>query len=289
MRPPFAYYGGKVGLAPIIVDLLPPHRVYIEPFFGAGAVLFAKRPSAHEIVNDVDGDIVTFFRVLRERTDDLEEVCLLTPYARDEFAAAVLDEDLDELERARRFWVRVNQSFAKTPGQASGWSVTTKRSHSTAASVQGRLSRFHAVAARLASVCIENCDGAQLIERLGQADDAVIYADPPYVATTRNGRTYGRAEDYGHDMGDDDAHRRLAATLHATAATVVLSGYHSPLYDELYGAWDRIEVPVRVHASNAVSVDRGQRLEVLWCNRPLDGRRVAQQLELADVVSPAGR
>ena len=269
MRPPFAYYGGKVGLARIIVPMLPPHRVYIEPFFGSGAVLFAKPRSHHEIVNDLDGDIVNFFEVLRTRTEELERVCLLTPYAREEFAAADLTSDLDDLERARRFWVRVNQSFAKTPGQASGWSVTTARTQSTAASVLGRIERFRQVAERLVGVCIENCAAAALITRLGQAEDTVVYADPPYLASTRNGRTHGRAEDYAHDMGTEDAHRQLAEVLHATAATVVLSGYPSPLYDDLYGDWHRIEIPVRVHSSNAVSVERGQRIEVLWSNRPL--------------------
>lgn len=95
MKPPFAYYGGKAGMAPTIVDILPEHRIYMEPFFGSGAVLFAKPRSRFEIVNDVDGALVTFFRVLRDRPEDLAEVCKLTPHARAEFDAASLDEHLD--------------------------------------------------------------------------------------------------------------------------------------------------------------------------------------------------
>lgn len=269
MRPPFAYYGGKVGLARVIVPMLPKHRVYIEPFFGSGAVFFAKRPCVHEIVNDLAGNVATFFRVLRERPDELAQVCLLTPYARAEFVAAVDAEDLDDLERARRFWVRVNQSFAKTAGRATGWSVTVARTQSTAATTMSRIARFHACAERLATTCIEQCDAADLIDRMAISEDTVVYADPPYLASTRNGRTYGRAEDYEHDMGDEAAHRRLAEALHATPATVVLSGYPSPLYEDLYADWPRLEVPMRVHSSNAVSVDRAQRTEVLWTNRPL--------------------
>ena len=270
MRPPFAYYGGKQGAASLIVGLFPPHRVYIEPFFGSGAVFFAKPPARHETINDLDGDVVTFFRVLRSRREELEEVCALTPYARAEFDAAAVDTH-DDVERDRRFWVRVNQSFAKTGGSATGWSVTTGPTQSGPASVLSRQGRFRAVAERLMGVSIENCDAAELIDRMATSD-TVIYADPPYLAETRRGRTRGRAEDYGVDMGTESAHQRLASALLETPATVFLSGYNSPLYDELYASWPRLEVPVRVHSSNPVTQRRGDRLEVIWSNRPLTTR-----------------
>jgi DNA adenine methylase len=108
-------------LARRIVSLFPPHRVYLEPYFGSGAVLFAKTPAPIEIVNDLDGSVVAFFEMLRDRPGDLERVCRLTPYARDEYEAADLgDPGIDTLERARRFWVRVNQSFAKSHGAVPG-------------------------------------------------------------------------------------------------------------------------------------------------------------------------
>lgn len=264
MRPPFAYYGGKTGLARRIVDLMPPHRVYIEPFFGSGAVLFAKTPTDHEIINDLDGAVVAFFRCLRDRRDELAEACALTPYARAEYQVADLDEPgLEDLELARRFWARVNQSFAKTAGRGTGWSVTTARTQSTAASALSRLGRFGALADRLASVVIEQCDAAELVERLA-TPDTVVYADPPYVASSRA----NAGADYRVE-GTDDGHRQLAQVLHDTPATVLLSGYHSPLYDDLYGDWWRIEWPVHVHSSNTVREGRGQRVEVLWSNRDL--------------------
>lgn len=270
MKPPFAYYGGKVGLAPLICSLLPPHRVYVEPFFGCGAVLFAKTPSGHEIVNDLDHNVVTFFRVLRERPEELELACRLTPYARAEYAASELDEDLDDLERARRFWVRVNQSFGKTAGRQTGFSVTNKRSVSTAASAWSRIGRFTRVAERLQRVVFECCDAATLIERMAVASDAAIYVDPPYLAETRRGRDRQRPGDYLCDMGLAEDHERLAEVLKATPAAVVLSGYPSPLYQDLYADWWRLDVPVRVHGSNAVTNVRGDRIEVLWSNRPID-------------------
>lgn len=271
MKACFAYYGGKSGMAPLIVSLLPPHRVYMEPFAGSLAVLFAKEPSQHEIVNDLDGAVVVFFRMLRDRPDELERACRLTPYARLEYGIANLSEPgLSDLELARRFWVRVNQSFAKSHGGRTGWSVTTARNQSTTNSVLGRLERFEACAERLMSVVIESYDAADLIDRLATSD-TTIYADPPYLGESRNGgsRSARVLTDYRHDMSDPESHERLAETLHRTSAAVILSGYPTPLYEMLYGDWDYLDISVHVHSSNAVTVERGERTERLWSNRPL--------------------
>lgn len=195
MKPPFAYYGGKATLAPWIVSLLPKHRVYVEPFAGSLAVLFAKVPALHEVINDIDSDIVTFFRVLRERADDLVDACELTPYARDEFALAKPDEPVDELERARRFWVRVNQGFNKAAILNNGWSSSVACQNGEPKTVQNRLARLRAAARRLHSVTIENRDACEVIEQYGVAD-GVIYVDPPYVTVSR---VQGLA--YAHEMG----------------------------------------------------------------------------------------
>lgn len=268
MKPPFTYYGGKVGLASRILELIPPHRIYLEPFFGSGAVLFAKEPSTHEIINDLDGDVINFFRILRDRPDDLEMAVRLTPYARDEWLDADLGaEGLDDLERARRFWVRVNQSFAKTHNTHTGWSITTARTQAPPRSVLGRIGRFAAVAERLMEVTIENTDGIALVERFGDDPDAVIYADPPYVGSSRRGgRDRGEVNDYTIEMPDDE-HRRLAKTLASVDATVILSGYPTPLYEEIYEGWWTVDYTTNVHASNSVTSSRDARVERLWMNR----------------------
>lgn len=269
MKPPITYYGGKSGMATTIANLFPPHRVYIEPFFGSGAVFFAKQPAVHEIINDLDGAVVTFFRMLRDRPDDLAAACALSPHARQEFDDADLDLDLDDLEVARRFWVRVSQSFAKTAGRKTGWSVTTARTQAVPASMFSRLGRFAACAQRLAGTTIESCDAAGLVRRLA-TPDAVVYVDPPYLATTRSSRKAGSTcIDYRCDMGDDEAHEDLAEALRTTTATVFLSGYHSDLYDRLYHDWPRIEWQTHAHGSNALTSTRGNRTEVLWSNRGL--------------------
>ena len=268
MNPPFSYFGGKTGMARKLVDLMPPHRVYIETHAGSLAVLFAKKPVMHEIVNDRDDAVVNFFRVLRQQPDELGRLLDLTPHARAEYDAADLEADVSDVERARRFFVRVTQSFGKTAGRATGWSVTTARTQSIPGTLRGRTARFAQLAQRLSQVSIENCDAAALVDRLA-APDALVYADPPYVFSTRNSHSAGaKASDYRCEMTNDD-HRKLAVSLRATPATVLLSGYACPLYDELYGDWHRTDFNVMLHSSNATTTDREGRVESVWCNKPL--------------------
>ncbi|MDA8286580.1 MAG: DNA adenine methylase, partial [Actinomycetota bacterium] len=275
MKPPFSYFGGKSGMARAIAGVLPPHRVYLEPFAGSLAVLFAKRPSAHEVVNDVDQALVTFFRVLRGRPAELAEVCRLTPYARAEYEAADLTSDpsVDDLELARRFWVRVNQSFAKTTATTTGFSMTIARNQAPSTTVQNRIGRFLACAERLANVTVECRPAIEIIERLGSRPETVIYADPPYLGSVRS-RGRLSAVDYRHDMASDQAHIELAAALRSSPATVVISGYPSDLYSELYGDWWSWDFRVVAHSSNARRSARTGRTERIWCNHDLGAGRL---------------
>lgn len=232
MRPPFRYFGGKTRLAPWIASVLPAHRVYVEPFCGSAAVLLAKPRATHEVINDIDRNVVTFYRVLRDRPDDLARACALTPYARDEFDAANLaDEALDDLERARRFYVRSTQGFST--GRRGGWSIAVTSRAARAMTTATRLGEFGPLAERLCGVNIEHADALDVIARYG-TPDAVIYADPPYLDATREGQSL---DAYPHEMATETAHRDLAAALNETPAAVVLSGYASPLYDDLYAGW----------------------------------------------------
>lgn len=94
------YPGAKWGMAKQICSLMPPHRSYLEPFFGSGAVLFNKHPSAIETVNDIDGDIVNFFSVLREQPEELAAAIEMTPYAREVFDGRcwINGRETDEME-----------------------------------------------------------------------------------------------------------------------------------------------------------------------------------------------
>jgi hypothetical protein len=121
LRPPFIYYGGKQRTAAVIAGLLPAHTHYVEPFAGSLAVLLAKTPAKLETVNDLDGDLMLFWRVLRDQPDDLARVCALTPHSRTERALATeRGDDLSDLERARRVWVCLTQGRTGTLRPA-GW------------------------------------------------------------------------------------------------------------------------------------------------------------------------
>lgn len=269
MKPLVPYHGGKSRLAPWIATLIPPHRVYVEPFAGSAAVLLAKPRSTHEILNDIDGSAMTFYRVLRERPEDLEYACRLTPYSRDKFAAADLnDPTIDDLERARRWWIRTNQSFAHTGSDSTGWSTSIRRGSNNARSVLNRIDRFAPAAERLATVTFENRDALDIIREYS-APDGVIYADPPYLLATRSAMQRRPGGDYRHEFASEDDHRQLATALHESPATVLLSGYHSPLYDELYGDWWTTGRRVLRRSSNGRSARQVHAVEVIWSNRPL--------------------
>lgn len=274
MKPAFPYYGAKGRLAPWIATLIPLHRVYIEPFCGSAAVLLAKPAAPHEVISDLDSNVTTFFQVLRDQPDELQRACQLTPYARAEyFAAELAAEDLEDLERARRFFVRCTQAFnanGTTGGRSGSWSNGSRRGSSQAVSVRDVADRLHLVAERLRRVVVENRPAQHVISAYDSAD-AALYVDPPYLGTTRSSldESKRRAADYRLDMPTADDHRELAEVLHACEGAVLLSGYPSPLYDDLYADWWRVEQRVQRPTSNQRGRTGAAGVEVVWSNRSL--------------------
>lgn len=260
--PPFAYYGGKTRLAGRIAELLPEHLHYVEPFAGGLSVLLAKTPSRMETVNDLDGDLMCFWRVLRERPDDLVRACALTPHSRAEHEAAYGDlTELDEVERARRVWVRLSQGRAGTL-KRTGWRHFVDAAASRGSmpgNLAGYLERMLVATARLHEVSLECRDALEVIGAYGRHRSTLLYIDPPYPGQT------GRARNYRTEMMGEGAHRELAAALRSARATVVLSGYTSDLYSELYEGWHSTELP----ASTTQGSGTAERTEVLWSNRRL--------------------
>ncbi|MGS2592090.1 DNA adenine methylase [Streptomyces hebeiensis] len=277
LRPPFPYYGAKGRLAGQIVDLIPDHRVYVEPFAGSAAVLFAKPAAPVEVINDLDRNVTTFFRVLRDQEADLLRVLRLTPYARDEFAAADLSEEgITDLERARRFFVRTTQGHnAAGSGGRAGWSNGIRARHTDATATVNLVERLDRLAERLRTVVVDNRDALEVVAA-HDSPDTVFYLDPPYLSGTRQ-----CARDYAHEADSEIFHRSLAEALHSVQGLVLLSGYPSELYSELYAGWDRLEIAVHRAATNSrgrTDVPRGT--EVVWSNRPL-----SRQVSLFEEVS----
>ncbi len=209
-------------------------------------------PATHEILNDIDGDVVNFFRCLRERRLELERACRLSPYASEEYRAVVhaADADVEDLERARRWWVRSSQGFGGIAKEGTGWSTSIERGSNNARSVWNRLDRFAAAAQRLGTVTIENRDALEVIARYDRPD-GLIYCDSPYFGETRTSIAGGRHGDYPHEFHTRADHVALARVLTVAKATVLISGYPSALYDDLYHGWWRTERSVTVRAGTS--------------------------------------
>lgn len=270
MKPPIGYYGSKATVAGRIAALLPPHRHYVEPYAGSLAVLLAKPPAKLETVNDLDRELVTFWRVLRDRPDDLRRAVDFTPHARAEHEQAY-EPAADELEIARRVWVRLTQGRSGTL-RRTGWRYYVDpagTSISMPAYLEAYRGRLPATARRLMSVALECRPALEIVAKYGQHPDALLYVDPPYLRSVRGGTNYR------HEMPADRDHQELAAALLEARAAVVLSGYASPLYDDLYGAWDRVEIATGTGQGGSYE----RRVEVLWSNRPL---ATARQGDLFD-------
>lgn len=261
--PPVPYYGGKQKIAQRIAAVLPPHAHYVEPFAGGLSVLFAKRPSQMETVNDIDGHIMTFWRVLRDRPDDLARACALTPHARAEHQDAVNLDTADDLEHARRVWVRLTQGRT---GQlrSTGWRYHVDPSGSTMsmpAYLRGYVQRILPAAERLQRVTLECKPALDLIDQYGQHADVLLYLDPPYLGSTRTGSGSG----YRMEMTAKTQHADLLCAILDLPCAVVLSGYASEMYDGVLEAWDRIEIPASTGQGSVWS----ERTEVLWSNRDI--------------------
>jgi len=260
VRAPVPYFGSKQRIAPWIVSLLPDHDHYVEPYAGGLSVLLAKKPSRMETVNDLDGELMTFWRVLRDRPTELLRACMLTPHGRAELAAT-WDPTTDELELARRIWSRLAQGRSGTL-RNTGWRHYIDPAGS-ATSMPGYLEayaqRLAAAAERLHGVSLECLPALTLIGKYGAQPDVLLYVDPPYLGTTRPW------SNYRHEMKTEEEHRELAAALADCRAAVVLSGYSSPLYDELYAGWHRY---TQASMTGNAKTDKA-RTEVLWSNRPL--------------------
>lgn len=270
-RQALRYYGSKVSLAAWIISHFPPHAHYVEPYAGGCAVLLSKPPSRLETVNDLDGDVVTFFRVLRDRAADLIRAIELTPFARAEYEAARTPA-ADDVERARRLYVRSWQGRGNpTSAWVSGWRRAKDPFGARGVDSWQTIDHLYAVARRLRQVQIESDDALNVIRRYDRPD-ALFYCDPPYLAETR-----GRwaANGYQHEMTEAD-HRALAEVLHAAQGMVVLSGYSSDLYADLYAGW-------RTETREAKTDGGFTRTEVLWLNPA--AARGGRQPRLLEVLS----
>ena len=259
-RPAFRFHGSKFLLADWILKSFPDNECYDEAYGGGASLILAKQRSWLEIINDADGEIVNFFRILRERPDDLVRAIHFTPFARVEFELSLLPSD-DPLECARRFYARSAMAISGPTAQwRSGWrrQKVVTRDHTGAKRMTPAAISFmstdhlYTIAERLRGVQIE-CDDALAIIQRYDSPTTLHYIDPPYPAATR---ARWQKTAYRHEMTDDQ-HQQLADLLYTLKGFVVLSGYQCPLYDTLYSNWPRVTRLARTNGA-------GMAEESLW-------------------------
>ena len=264
MRSVLHYPGSKKRIASWIIRHMPPHHSYLEPYFGCGAVLFAKQPAPIETVNDLDGEVVNFFRVIRdpERREKLQDRIMYTPYARQAYGEAAREDPEDPVERAACFAIKSMQGHGFRMNGDCGWKKDVYgRESAYAVRYWNELPESIAeMAIRLKQVQIENCPALELIKAFDH-ENVLMYLDPPYVWSSRTGR-----KQYRHEMSDQD-HIELLETITSSKAKVMISGYDCELYDFYLGNWKKVQVAARAQ-------DNRRRVETLWMNYELEAEQI---------------
>jgi len=258
----FGWYGGKFSHLEWLLPLLPEAHHYCEPFAGSAAVLLNRPPAPVETYNDIDGEVVNFFRVLRDDQEALARQIALTPFSREEFYQAVGDKarTASDIERARRFFVRARQARTGLAQTATlgRWANCKNTSRSGMSGVISRwlggIEALDVIAPRLLRVQIENRPALDVI-RLYDSKDTLFYCDPPYLHTTR-----GDSKAYGFEM-DEEQHVALAACLRRITGKAAISGYRCDLMDRLYKGWRRFDADEK-HCHSIKKL----RQESVWMN-----------------------
>lgn len=264
------YVGSKWNLAKWIIGQMPEHNVYLETHFGSGAVLFNKPEAKIETVNDIDGNIVNLFKVIREHPGELARAIELTPYSREEYYHSFeqLETDLSELERARMFLVRCWMARGGKTSDRTGWR------HNIDIATVNALPDWNGLPAtileatkRLKQVQIEHQDCTELLKRYNRKD-CLIYADPPYLLETRTKRHYA------HEMSPEQ-HEEFLNGLNNHEGYAILSGYDSDMYNDILSGWSKITKMATTEAA-------AKKEEVLWLNPQISEQN--RQMDIFEVI-----
>lgn len=258
LKPFIRWPGAKWSRAAWIIEHFPAHTQYLEPYCGSAAVFLNKPAVDHEILNDLDGNIVNLYRVLRTQSEDLIDLLRLTPWSRKEYAASY-DRCDEPIEAARRFLVRCWQAHGTRLNGKTGWRHRGPSASGGTTTLWKQLpERLQAMIARLQDAEIENRPALDLIS---EYPEALLYVDPPYELSTRSGALYA------YEM-DSSQHTQLLEALDLHRGPVVLSGYACDLYDERLKHWQRVSMPALAETGKV-------RTEVLWLNERAKHRQLS--------------
>lgn len=250
-RPLIRYYGGKSRISSWVISHFPAHKVYTEAYGGAASCLLRKPRCYAEIYNDLNGEMVNLLRVVRDQGPELLRKIQLTPFSRQEMLEAY-DHTVDAVEQARRTIVKANMGHGSDSlERANGFRGSVNRAGSTPshdwASYPEVLQR---IIERLQGVVIESMEALGVLQKY-DSPETLHFVDPPYLMDTRAG-----GHGYKHELTDLD-HIALSGVLHALRGGVILAGYPSPLYEDLYAGWKKVE-------RQAFACCARKRTEVLW-------------------------
>ena len=238
------YPGAKNRIADWICSFIPEHKVYLEPFFGGGAIFFNKKQKVHiETINDLNDDVFNFFKILRDEPEPLIRAIELTAYSRSEYEYAWSNpEGIDNVERARRFAIKCYMSIGAGNRYKNGFRSGQCGTSPNPAKSWNEYPNI---------LQIENLDALELIRRY-DTSDVFIYLDPPYLLGTR------KSNMYHHEMTDEQ-HMNLLKEIKKHPAKIMISGYENDLYDSILKGWHKETKDTLAESSN-------RRTEVLWMN-----------------------
>lgn len=252
MKPPFSYYGGKQKLCSKILALFPKHKIYVEPFCGAGTLLFAQRHEGKtEVLNDTSSLVHNFFNVLKTNQAELVERLRNCPYSQELYKESVelcKKGGGTPVEIAEAFFVNAMQSFGNALN--TGWGTTRSVVRRNADIYFNKIERLRSCSLRLRKAYISNEDAIKCIKRWDDPD-ALFYCDPPYIDT-----------DCGHYKGyTHDQYRELISTLETCKGMALVSGYENDIVPQ---SWKRHKFAARSSISNRGKKKYDVRIEVVF-------------------------
>ena len=256
-KAPFTWYGGKARHLDFILPLLPECKHFVDVFGGSACVLLAREPSPAETYNDIDLNVVNFFRVLRENKKELIDAIRYTPCSRYEHDLPLQEEGISDLEKARRFFACASTSYA---GQyaTTAWAYSKNESRrdmaANVAKYKTDIDTLDSISDRILKVQIECCDFADLIKRF-DSPSTLFYCDPPYLPDVR-----GCGSCYKYEFSSAD-HIRLSRALSRIEGKAAVSGYNSETYEALYNGWQ-----INIGKINRTCETKTPRQEVVWTN-----------------------
>lgn len=232
LNSPFKWVGGKSRLRKHIIELLPSHTCYVEPFAGAAWVLFGKRPSDVEVINDIDQDLITFFRVVKHKPEELIKSFEWELVSRAEFErlASLDPSSLTDVERAHRFYYLIMAGWGGELHYPRFQTSITDGGHGNRliGALETLSKRLNPIHDRLRTVIIENLNWKDCVDRYDR-DGTVMYLDPPYP---------GNKVNYANNMRGWEAHQELAERLGRTECLWILSTYDTPEMHDLFAGYE---------------------------------------------------